>query len=158
MKDKSELKGIGGWLILPAIGVFLGPIYAFGIDIVSFAPYFEYGDFWGAISYVSSTTPNFLIIFWFEALFAIIYDIFLLYLIYLMVKKKSFFPVLYVRLIYITIVYSIIDNIAVYTLMGEDHFTLDAMVIRAIFQTLVSLAIWVPYMKKSVRVKNTFIN
>ncbi len=75
-----------------------------------------------------------------------------------MVKKKSFFPVLYVRLIYITIVYTIIDNIAVYTLMGEELFTLDAIEIRAIFQTLVALAIWVPYMKKSVRVKNTFIN
>ena len=158
MKDKSELKGIGGWLILPAIGVFLGPIIAIGMDFASYQPYLQGGDFFGAVSSVNSMIPNFSIIFWLEVLYAIVFDIFLIYLLYLMLAKKSFFPTLYARLIYISIVYLILDYSAVYLLLGDEYFRLDSLDIRAIFQTLFTLVVWVPYMKKSVRVKNTFIN
>ena len=158
MKDKSELQGIGGWLILPAIGVFLGPFIAIGMDFVAYEPYFQGGDFFGSVSYYNSVIPNFSIVFWAELLFAIVIDVLIVYLVYLMVAKKSFFPILYVRIIYISLAYIIIDYSAVYLLMGDEYFSIDSMDIRAIFQTLFSLAVWVPYMKKSVRVKNTFIN
>ena len=158
MKDKSELKGIGGWLILPAIGVFLGPIVAILVDIGSYAPYFEGGDFLGTVSYYNSVIPNFSLVFWPELLYAIILDVFIIYLVYLMLAKKSFFPTLYVRLVYISLAYIVIDYSAVYLLLGDEYFSLGSLEIRAIFQTLFTLIVWVPYMKKSVRVKNTFIN
>jgi hypothetical protein len=158
MKDKSELKGIGGWLILVAIGVFIGPFYAVIIDFITYAPYFEDGDFWGVLSYLNSTIPNFSLLFWPETLFAIIFDFFLFYLVYLLIKKKAFFPVLYVRLIYIQIIYLIVDYGAVYLLFGEEYFDIGPLEARAIFQSLITLVIWVPYMYKSVRVKNTFVN
>jgi len=158
MKDKSELKGIGGWLILPAIGVFLGPFVAIGIDVSTYGPYFEGGDLFGAVSSINNMIPNFSILFWPELIFAIVIDIFIVYLLYLMITKKSFFPTLYARLIYISIIYLIIDYPAGYFILGDEYFSLGTADARAIFQTLISLFIWVPYMKKSVRVKNTFIN
>ena len=158
MKDKSELKGIGGWLILPAIGVFLGPFIAIGMDFASYASYFEGGDFLGTVSYYNSEIPNFSILFWPELLFAIFIDVLIFYLVYLMVAKKSFFPILYVRIIYISLAFLIIDYSAIYLLLGDEYFFIDSTDIRAFFQVLFSLAVWVPYMKKSVRVKNTFIN
>ena len=154
MKDKSELKGIGGWLILPAIGVFLGPLIAIGTDFASYAPYFEGGDFFGTVSYYNSVIPNFSILFWPELLFAIFIDVLIFYLVYLMVAKKSFFPILYVRIIYISLAYIIINYSAIYLLLGDEYFFIDSTDIRAFFQVLFSLAVWVPYMKKSVRVKS----
>ena len=158
MKDKSELKGIGGWLILPAIGVFLGPFVAIGITVSTYGSYFEGGDFFGTVSTINNMIPNFSILFWPELIFAIVIDIFIVYLLYLMITKKSFFPTLYARLIYISIIYLIIDYPAGYFILGDEYFSLGTADARAIFQTLISLFIWVPYMKKSVRVKNTFIN
>jgi len=158
MKDKSELKGIGGWLIFIAIGVFLGPFIALGVDFTAYAPYFEGGDFWGSYNYVSSTIPNFSILFWPETLYAIILDFFLFYLLYLFIKKNKFFPVLYIRIVYVQIIYVIIDFGLVYLLLGDEYFAIGALEARAIMQLLITLIIWVPYMHKSVRVKNTFIN
>ena len=158
VKDKRELSGIGGWLALVAIGVFISPFVAVAIDISTYSPYFEGGNFWYTLEYLNNVIPNFSLLFWPEVLFAVIFDFFLFYLLYLLIKKKQFFPVLYIRLAYISIVYLIVDYWAGYTLMGVDALPTDPLEFRAIFGTLFTLMVWVPYMYKSVRVKNTFVN
>lgn len=161
MKDKTELKGIGGWLILVAIGVTLSPFMVAIMDYAAFSEVFS-TDVWNALTNSNSPayTPYFALVISVEFVVTMIIDAYLFYLIYLFYKKKSDFPPLYIRLVFTIFAFNIVD-IFVTSLMFPDLTAkdlFDPLTIKAIFRSIVAILIWVPYMKKSVRVKNTFVS
>jgi hypothetical protein len=161
MEDKTELKGIGGWLILVAIGVTLSPFINAGMDYATFSQVFS-ADTWNALTNSDSPvfTPYYALTVFAEMIIGVIIDTYLFYLAYLFYKKKSGFPSLYIKLVFAIFAFTIIDIFVVSlvfpALTAEDLF--DPLTIRAIWQSIIAILIWVPYMKKSARVKNTFIN
>ncbi len=161
MKDKSELKGIGGWLILVAIGVTLSPFIAAGVDYAVYSQVFG-EEMWNLLTDSNSLsyTPYYALTVSVELVINIIIDVYLFYLIYLFYKKKSGFPPLYIKLVFAIFAFTIIDifvaSLVFPDLTIKDLF--DPLTIRAIVQSVIAILILVPYMKKSVRVKNTFIN
>jgi hypothetical protein len=54
------------------------------------------------------------------------------------------------------ILYIPVDAFLVSTIVPNSK-VFDGEMVKAFFQTLISGAIWIPYMMKSERVKNTFI-
>lgn len=161
MEDKTELKGIGGWLILVAIGVTLSPFIAAGMDYATYSQAFS-ADTWNALTNSNSPayTPYYALTVFAEMIISVIIDTYLFYLAYLFYKKKSGFPSLYIKLVFAIFAFTIIDIFVVSlvfpVLTVKDLF--DPLTIKAISQSIMAILIWVPYMKKSVRVKNTFIN
>jgi hypothetical protein len=161
MKDKTELKGIGGWLILIAIGVTLSPFIAAGMDYATYSQVFS-EDIWSALTDSSSPAyvPYYALTVSVEAIIGIVIDAYLFYLIYLFYKKKSDFPSLYIKLVFVIFAFTIIDIFVVSLVFpnstAKDLF--DPLTVRAIVQSIFAILVWVPYMKKSVRVKNTFVN
>jgi len=162
MKDKAELKGIGGWLILVAIGVTLGPFIAVGMDYAIYSEVFS-EEVWSTLTdsnNIATYTPNYSLAVSVELVASIIIDAYLFRLMFLFYTKKLDFPSLYIKLVYVIFAFIILDIIMVSLVFpnstAKDLF--DPFTIRAIFQSIFSILVWVPYMKKSVRVKNTFIN
>jgi len=159
--DKGELKGIGGWLILVAIGVTVSPFIAVLMDYASSSQTFN-TEVWSALTDSNSPvyTPYFALTVSLETIIRIIIDAYLFYLMYLFYSKKSGFPTLFIRLVFFIFIFTIVDIIAVIFLFpdltAEDLF--DPLTIRSIGQLIFAILVWVPYMKTSVRVKNTFIN
>jgi hypothetical protein len=152
--EDSELNGIGGWLIIVAILVFIRPFLELILDFNYYAVQ------------IDATAPNWSLFLKLEILFTILFDYFLFYQLYLFIKKKKFFPVLFIRLVYIQFIWLFLMLVLHYIIFGDIanfDFGFDT---GPLFspqpvdgsQVLYSLIIWVPYMYKSVRVKNTFIN
>ena len=54
------------------------------------------------------------------------------------------------------ILYIPVDAFIASTIMPNEK-VVDGEMVKSFFQTLISGAIWIPYMMKSERVKNTFI-
>ncbi len=161
MKDKTQLKGIGGWLVLVAIGVTISPFLAASADYTTYSQVFS-GELWS--SPTDSNSPNYIpyyaLTISMEMIVGVIIDAYLFYLIYLFYQKKSNFPPLYIKLVFAVFAFHIIDIFAVSLvfpyLTARDLF--DPLTIKAITQSVLAIVIWVPYMSKSVRVKNTFVN
>ena len=161
MKDKGELKGIGGWLFLVAIGVTLSPFYAVGTDYATFSQVFATEE-WRALRDINSPAyiPYLAFLFSLEVIFAVIIDAYFFYLMYFFWSLKSGFPSLYIKLIFAVLIFNIVDIFAVSLILpeltAEDLF--DQATIKEIVRSIFAILVWVPYMIKSVRVKNTFIN
>jgi hypothetical protein len=160
MKDKTKLKGVGGWLILVAISVTLSPFIAAGTDYATFSQVFS-AELWNALTDSNSPayTPYYALTVSVEFVIAMIIDAYLFYLMYLFYKKKSDFPSLYIKLVFAIFAFNIIGIFVgslLFDLTAKDLF--DPLTIKAIGQSIFAILVWVPYMVKSVRVKNTFVN
>jgi hypothetical protein len=149
-----KLAGIGGWLILPMIGMFITPLVGlWDLQNVTstFAVAQELADLRGALV-VGEIVGNFLL--------QIVMPIVLLILFF---RSSARFPRLYVTWMLVNVVYVVVDLILAYFAFrlvwesGAAEFW-DAENVRNIARSFVVAAIWVPYMRKSVRVKNTFVN
>lgn len=149
--------GLGGWLILPAIGLVFSPfrILAYvGRDIL---PIFQDGG-WEVL-----TTPGMemyhplwapLIIL--ETAGNLFFVGFAVVLIYLFFTKSHRFPSLMIAYLLSNLGFIVLDS-----LMGNfipflaDEF--DADVMKEIVRGVVGAMVWVPYFLVSKRVKNTFV-
>jgi len=141
MNEIKKLEGIGGWLILFSIGLFVG----LGINIQELLT--DYG-------LNTSSDPVLEKIIVFEDIGVAIGLIFLIIVIInFFQKKRKVINLIKYYYIYI-ISYSILDGIIV-----SSYFNMvNAVVIVPIIQAIISAAIWISYFQRSVRVKNTFIN
>ena len=141
MNEIKKLEGIGGWLILFSIGLFVG----LGINIKELLT--DYG-------LNTSSDPVLEKIIVFENIGVAIGLIFLIVVIInFFQKKRKVINLIKYYYIYI-ISYSILDGIIV-----SSYFNMvNAVVIVPIIQAIISAAIWISYFQRSVRVKNTFIN
>src|SRR5215813_14068891 len=134
-------KGIGGRLILPAIGTVISPFLM---------------AFWTWQSLIALTAPvntSLLVFIAVEALFNLALLIGWIVAVFLLFKHKRAYPQFYAALLAVSVVGGLID-IGVVSLFD---FEIDPNDIRGIVRTVIGLAIWGPYMFKSKRVRNTFV-
>lgn len=161
MKDKTELRGLGGWLVLIAVGVTIAPFLNVVTDFNTFYTSFD-AEAWSALTNSNSAAynPYFASYFSLGVIISVIIDAYLFYLMYLFYKESSSFPSLYIKLIFAVFIFIILD-LVVASLIFPSLTTsdlLDLPTIKGIFQSIFAILVWVPYMMKSVRVKNTFVN
>ncbi|QDU87354.1 hypothetical protein Pla175_07130 [Pirellulimonas nuda] len=153
LRDEEVPSGIGGWLILPTIGVVLSPISLL-VDTAHMFRLFTDGT-WEAC-----TTPGSedYLPFWgslliFEMVDNLVFAAAFTFLAVLLFRKSRYFPMAYIGIALASLGLILLDAWLVSLVVPNqrmfDHQELGG--------ALVGAAIWVPYMLISNRVKNTFV-
>jgi magnesium-transporting ATPase (P-type) len=153
----TELRGLGGWLILVGIGVVFAPLRLALFILATYVPMFSDGT-WEALTSPGSADYHAL---WGplivgEIIFNTIMILAGVYLIYLFFSKHHLFPRLYIAVVLITLLVIPIDAWLV-TLIIPGKPAFDPATLKEFIRTLVGAMIWVPYMFISKRVKQTFV-
>jgi hypothetical protein len=150
-------KGIGGWLLLPVIGLFIFPIRCLVSLATDYLPIFTTGA-WAVLTtpgsqrYHALWAPTLVGEIAFNVLFLAM-DIWLLVLLF---SKSWRFPKVFIGFAFLNLAFIVLDSIAgnqipaVAEAPGNDTA-------REIGRAFVMVLVWVPYMLKSKRVKNTFV-
>ncbi|MER8698919.1 DUF2569 domain-containing protein [Mesorhizobium sp. M1227] len=153
LPDGEGPEGIGGWLVLPMLGLMLTPI----LGLVQLHNTDYLGFDWQAFSFsqgallvaelvtagvLSLTAPVLLLFFMF--------------------KRWEIFPGWYMIWAVAMPVYAILDPWAAHLVFRESFPTLadafDGETMRGIYRSVWAAAVWIPYMMRSDRVANTFVN
>jgi hypothetical protein len=150
-------EGLGGWLILVGIGLCFSPIKIFA-EFGIFKQIFSDGT-WEALTLPSSEfyNPLFGVILCFEIIGNCVFFIAFISLIFLFFKKKQIFPKVYIITLLANFAFIVIDALFCKVVFPTEPM-FDADTSKNVFQQALACAIWIPYMIKSVRVKNTFVN
>jgi hypothetical protein len=151
----AGLNGIGGWLILLAIGQILRPIgfIKAGFDLW---PTMFYTDSWRSLtdpiesSYHSWWAPALL----FELSFNIACLVFSALLIALFVRKRAVWPRAFVFFLIVTFVGNLLDTYFDHHISPANKSLISS--VPYIVGTIIGAAIWIPYLYRSKRVKATF--
>ena len=153
----NKLQGLDGWLILVGFGLILGLIKVIAFVISTFMPVIE-GDFLATLANPNAPEfiPNFALLFYAELMVNTFLILMLIYLLYLFFKKKKSFPKNYIFISLFAIIVIPVDAYLVSVVIPNEKIW-DAETLKSFIQTLLSGAIWIPYMLKSQRVRNTFI-
>lgn len=157
MNKEKDLEGIGGWLILVAIGIIITPLRIVTMIIVTYPDLFSSGV-WDALTTPESEAYNPL---WAPVIIAeLLVNCGLLlawlYMGYKFFTKSKEFPKWYIGLAIFSLAFIVADALAVsLVLPGEPLFDTDTL--GELFRALIMVFIWVPYMLVSKRVKATFV-
>ena len=158
-----KYKGLEGWLILVIIGLFA---------VVGFGLFNIYGSVKlftdGTVAFLSDVSSEFYIAGYSGALkFELVAEIILLvaasYLIYLFFRKSKKFPKMFISFLIVVVVYTILDYVLLSSLSVSNQEAKE--IINEVLSEqgtetvrgIISALIWGLYMKKSKRVKATFI-
>ncbi len=152
---RAELNGIGGWLILPAIGQVLRPLGSIkaGFDLW---PTMLNTNSWRSLtdpieaSYHPLWAPTLL----FELFFNIASLVFGVLLIALFFKKRAAWPRCFVIFLIGSLLGNLVDVYFVHHIPRATESLSTS--VRDIVATAVGAAIWIPYLYRSRRVKSTF--
>lgn len=163
VQKDQKLKGLGGWLVLVILGLFASALYQIhGIytDINLFTN--------GTITFLSDSSsqvyiPGFSGALKFELIAQILFLVSAIYLIYLFFRKSSKFSKYYVLYLVAFAIYAILAYIITSSLSISYEGireTVEAALSEQASQVgrvIISALIWGLYMKKSKRVKMTFV-
>ena len=154
MREKAELSGIGGWLILIAIGQLVGPLKFLG----SLAPYYSNPD-------VEALRINFPIVFFIEAVLNASFLVIMVVTTVFFFTKSRWFPTFFIFEYAAAILVGPLDvavsalGLSIYTGRPISFFAEQMLTPKEVGQwipALVSAAVWIPYILNSKRVANTF--
>lgn len=158
MNQKAEPSGLGGWLILPMLGLILSPIKLGAMLATTYYPIFSEG-YWEVLTNPGSEA--------YHALWAplLIFEIvgnsgFLIGAIVLLVfffQRHHRFPTLMIWFLGLNLAFVGIDFFAA-DLIPAVAAAPDPESTQELIRAITGAAIWIPYFLKSVRVKNTFTN
>ena len=143
---QPELRGIGGWLILPVLWTIAGPFWG------------GYGVFQGVdalITHAHSQSAMWTYVVIGETLAALAVAILAIVALVLLFKYKRSYPAMFISLLVAAFVISLADAIAVSNLLDQ---AVDPSMKRDIGRSFFAMVIWGGYMHESKRVKNTFVN
>lgn len=154
---QNEPKGLGGWLILPAIGLIVFPLKMFITLTSVFVPIFQKG-YWHTLTTPGSKAYHvlwapFIMTELIGNLLFISFDIILIFLFFM---KSYRFPMLYVAFLGLNLAFVLGDFFFVKLIpaaAAED----DVRALVEVTRTTIAAMIWVPYFLLSKRVKNTFV-
>ena len=79
-----------------------------------------------------------------------------IFIAYLFFMKKKIFPKVYIGMLIFSFLFIVLDALAIKMVL-PDEVIFDKDTIRAMGRGAISMAIWIPYMLVSKRVKATFI-
>jgi Protein of unknown function (DUF2569) len=135
-------KGIGGWLILPAVGTVASPF------VMAYSA-FQSGSAWN-----SSPSTDITIFIAMETLFNLGLMVAWTVAVFQLFNHKRSYPKSFVALFAILLVGTLLDAYIATTIFD---LSLDSSDVRGMVRTGLGLAIWGPYMFNSKRVRNTFV-
>ena len=154
---EEPLEGIGGWLWLVALGIVASPLRIIFLIFPLYSEIFKDGSWeiltssgteayhpmWAPIILAEMTINAALVLTW----------IFVGFLFFL---KKAIFPKFYIGTLLFTLVFIIIDAMAVKIIFPNDPI-FDPDTTKELVRTLVACLIWIPYILISKRVQATFV-
>lgn len=149
----SGPSGLGGWLILVAIGVCLSPIRLISTFIASYGPALREGRL--LVMFDDNTHHTVKILLWFECIFNPLILVTSLVTVCLFFARSRWFPRVFIGLALATVAGQAIDLALAATIPGADA-DLTSQEIVPLIRASIFAAIWVPYMLVSQRVRNTF--
>ena len=157
-KEEKTPEGIGGWLILVAIGIVVTPIRLIIIMMATYPEIFSTGT-WEALTTQGGEaySPLWAPIIFGEILINSGILLTWLYIAYLFFSKKLIFPKWYIGLAVFSLVFIIADAFAIKLLIPSEP-VFDPDTIKEFMRSLFAVVVWVPYMLISKRVKATFVN
>jgi hypothetical protein len=157
MSEEKSLQGIGGWLILVAVGIVFTPIKKVMLKTTIYTEIFSTGV-WedlttqGNEAYSPLWAPSIIG----EILFSCGLIIVLLYTAYLFFAKSRNFPKWYVVIAIINVQFIAADAFIINMFLPSQSI-FDPGTIREFLRSVITLVVWVPYMFVSKRVRATFI-
>ena len=154
----EEPRGLGGWLILVAIGLCITPIELTVSVVNDLLPIFQLEGYWDLLTTPGSEVYHRL---WGPLIiFAIVGNtfiiIFSIILIFLFFTKSHRFPILaivFVALNFVLVVSDFFLADLLPVMASED----DGEFVIGLFQAIFNVMAWIPYLLSSKRVKNTFV-
>jgi hypothetical protein len=152
-KENSSFNksGLGGWLVLPQIGLFLTALMLI-YSILSLDVAFFNGEAWDKLS----DQPGYRAYLMFSIIYNISMLVFTIFSIVQFYRKKAMLPRLMVILYSVAISISIIDLIMLPQLTFITDQEKKALITNLV-RNMIAGGIWMPYFIKSKRVKNTFV-
>lgn len=150
---KKEPWGFEGWLLLLGFGILVSPLRMINNLWITYSPMIADGTMEDILVNASLSFKSIVII---EIIVNIVFLMLSLYLINLFFKKKIIFPKWYLIFASCTLIFLILDTL-ILSLMFPNIEFLTTDVLTAIASCAVALCLWSPYLYKSERSKNTFI-
>lgn len=160
--SRKSLEGLGGWLVLVVIGLFIATsfqVYGAYQSVTMFSD--------GTVQFLSNPAsevyiPNYGGLLKFEFIAEIFFLMAGIYLIWLFFKRDRKFPKYYIWFLVASAVYVVLDYILIASISAapEVQQLLDTALteqIGEIGRTVISSVVWGSYIMKSRRVKATFI-
>lgn len=157
MSIEENVEGIGGWLVLVALGVVFSPIrivlelfsiysglFSDGTWEFLTTPSTElYHPLWAPIILGELFINGALVLAWIVAIF-------------LFFSKKRIFPKWYIGILLFTLVFIILDAFAIKVVLPSEP-AFDDETAKELVRSIIASLIWIPYMLFSKRVRATFI-
>ena len=149
-------QGIGGWLILPVIGLFVFPVRAAMSFATDYWPIFQDG-IWGNLTTPGSEVyhPLWAPVIVGEVSFNGAFLLFDLALLYLLFTRSHRFPKAFIAFTLANLAFVVGDAAIAWQIPAVAARGLEG-VAGEIARTVVVAVVWVPYMLVSKRVRNTF--
>jgi hypothetical protein len=147
-------KGLGGWLILPMLGLVLSPL-RMGIQFFTdLAPVFN-AETWRQLNDASlpghqPMLPTLIVI---EMIVNVAMFAFTLALVWFFFRKSRQTPRLYIIWLVLLVVIQVVDT----ALVSSLGLPVDKDSMRDLIRSVITAGVWIPYFLVSKRVKNTFI-
>jgi hypothetical protein len=155
--------GLGGWLILPMIGLFL-TVLVVGYSAVTQVAPMLIDSTWsnlttpGNAGYHASWAPYMIL----SALSHLVMFFGSIALLALMFLKKRILPALMMGFYVFAVLFALVDFWAVFTFLSEVAPTeageMKPAVIKDLARAVFACLTWIPYFATSKRVKNTFVS
>ena len=158
VSNQLGISGLGGWLILVQIGLYLTIaltlVQLFLYLIPSYNP-----ETWNVLTSRDSDLYHFL---WgpviiFETVYSILLLVFLGYILYNFYGRKWILPRLMIIFYAGSLFFGIIDYILLQQIPMAKDLNEESSSIRELVKSAITCLIWIPYFLRSVRVKNTFV-
>ncbi|WP_163326004.1 DUF3857 domain-containing protein [Draconibacterium mangrovi] len=154
-QETDTNKAIGGWMVLPLIGLCLTPFVL--IFQIFTEDYFNHNIWVGVYNAETALPSAFLYVLGGELIFNVFQLTFSIFLIVLFLKKRTSLPNLISFFYILLLVGAVGDFLALkFLLPGLYPQTDPGENFRQISRAFIGVAIWVPYFQISERVKETF--
>ncbi|WP_346837976.1 DUF2569 domain-containing protein [Microbulbifer sp. SAOS-129_SWC] len=157
MSQEKSIEGIGGWLILVAIGIVVTPIRIVTLILTTYPEIFTSG-IWDAITSKGSEaySPMWASIILGELLINSGLLVVWLYMAYKFFTKSRDFPKWYIGIAVCSLTSIVADAYAIKLVLPNEP-VFDPDTVKELMRSSVMVFIWVPYMLLSKRVKATFV-
>ena len=151
MSDNLTLKGLGGWLIVVAIRLFLNCITSLFLILYSSITFIKLANLTNSIFYIENLNW----IYPLEIGMNLIIIFFNIYLLYLFFTKNYKFPSLMICFELLVIVFMLLDQFITHQFTS---FKIESRDLFHIAKNIILSIICISYMLNSKRVYNTFVN
>jgi len=159
---EGQPAGLGGWLVLPIIGLFLSPMQALVRVVNDVAPALR-SDVWETLTTPGTQAyhPLWAPILLFDAVSLAVMIVAPIFLLYFLFRRRAILPRLMIYFLLFVLGSVLIDWGVLHLFIAPALTQIDAEVwndsLPDLARGILGAAIWLPYFLLSKRVKNTFV-